>query len=298
MMTANRAMIEGARQVFRLRKLIIFFYILNLVAAAVAVAPAIGLIHRRLAHSLESERLFTNIDPAWIVETLAHFQWWPVAGIGITAALVAILFFLLNTFLAGGALAMFHHEEQPFFSSCARYFWRLFRLMLISLACYAIMLAVNGGMGAALNRLREASMQAGPFAIAGWIRIAVIFFLLATVNMIFDYAKVICIADGHRGAFRATLAAFRFVAGHPGRTLAVYWISMAIGVLFLLAYHGITEAAGQSSVSMVALVFVLRQAYMLARMWLRLWTWSSELHVYAFNSTIVAPEPPSLAVAE
>jgi hypothetical protein len=296
-MTSNAALKEGARQVLRLRKLVVFFYVINLVAAAVAVAPAVALMHSRLAHSLESDRLFTNLDPAWVIETLAQYQWWPVAGAGITAASVAMLFFLLNTFLAGGALAMFHNEDEPFFSSCARYFWRLFRLMLLSLVCYAVVMAINGGTVAALNRLKESSMQAAPFVVAGWIRMAIVFFLFSTVNMIVDYARSIVVVDARRSAFGALVNAFRFVAAHPGRTLAVYWTTVAVGLLFLLAYHLLSETAGQASLAMIALVFGFRQAYVLARMWLRLWTWSSELHVYTFNSTIVAPEPPSLAVA-
>lgn len=140
-------------------------------------------------------------------------------------------------------------------------------------------------------------MAAGPFIVAGWIRMAVVFFLISTVNMIFDYAKVICVADGKHSAFRSTFGAFRFVAAHPGRTTAVYWTTVGVGLLFLLAYHGITEAAGQGSIAMVALVFVVRQAYVVARMWVRLWTWSSEMHVYAFGAAIAAPEPSTLAVA-
>lgn len=295
-MTAHAALNKGARQVLRLRKLIVFFYLLNLVASAVAIAPAVALIDTRLAHSLESDRLFSNLDPAWVVETLARYHWWPVAGAGIAALTVAAVFFILNTFLAGGALAIFHREDQPFFSSCARYFWRLFRLLLISLVVYAIVLALNGAIVAAANRLKETSMESHLFIIGGWVRIAVIFFLVSTVNLIFDFAKIICVVNT-RGAFRSTLRAFAFVARNPGRTMAVYWTTMAVGLLLLLAYHIVSEAAGQSSMSMIVLVFILRQAYVFARMWLRLWTWSSELNLYTFNSTIVAPEPPSLAVA-
>ena len=140
-------------------------------------------------------------------------------------------------------------------------------------------------------------MIASPWIILGWVRLLIVVFLIGVVNMIFDYGKIVCVVEDRRSAFRAAIAAAGFVARHFGRTLAVYWICAGFGLLFLLAYHGITEAAGQGTRSTILLVLVLRQAFMLVRMWLRLWTWSSELRVYTFNSTIVAPEPPSLAVA-
>jgi hypothetical protein len=296
-MKAVTALNAGGRQALRLRKLVVFFYLVNLVAAFLAVAPAIALIHGRLAHSFENDRLFPNFDVAWMIETLAHFRWWPLAGIGTVAAIVAVLYLILNAFLAGGALAVCHHEDAPFFSSCAKYFLRLLRLLLISALCYGAVLVLNRGMAAAVTRLREGSMVESTWTILGWFRLLLVAFLLGVVNMIFDYGKIVCVADNRRSAFRATLAALRFASRFPGRTLAVYWTCAGFGLLFLLAYHGITEAAGQGSRSTVLLVLVLRQALMLVRMWLRLWTWSSELHVYTFNSTIVAPEPPSLAAA-
>ena len=296
-MNAIAALKLGARQVLRLRKLIVFFYLLNLIAAAVVVMPGVLLISGRLAHSFESDRLYTNQDVAWVVETLSHFRWWPITAIGATLAAVTLLFFILNTFLAGGAISVFHDEKQPFFSSCARYFPRLFRLMLISLVFYGLVLGLNSALNAAINRARESSMESHTWTIVHWIQLLIVFFLLCVVNMIIDYGKIICVAGGQRSAFRATIGAFRFVAMHLGQTSAVYWMCTAIGLLFLLVYYGITEGTGQNLRFTILLVLSLRQIYMIVRVWLRLWTWSSELNVYTFNSTIVAPEPPSLAAA-
>lgn len=296
-MTSITALNEGARRVVRVRKLIVLFYLANLVAAAVIVSPAVILIGRRLSHSFENDRLFSNLDVAWIVETLTHFQWWPLTGIGITLAIMAALYFVLNTFLAGGALAVLHRDDEPFFSCCARYFFRLIRLVAISLVFYGFVLLLNDSASRVLDRVRESSMQSHTWIVAQWIQWAIVFLLMGVVNMVFDYARIACIVAGHRSSIRATLAGLGFVRSHLARTLALYWICSGIGLAFLLAYHGITEVSGQNSTAAIVFVLALRQLYMLIRMWLRLWTWSSELQLYTFSSTIVAPEPPSLAVA-
>ena len=297
-MSSITALKAGAGRVLRLPKVVVLFYLVNLIASLVVVAPAALLIGQRLSHSFENDRLYSNVDIAWVIETLYHFQWWPPQGIAITLASVGLLYFVLNTFLAGGALAVLHRDTEPFFSSCARHFFPLLRLMFVSLIFYGVVWGLSDAVSKAIARAREMSMEAHLWIIADWIQLSIVFLLLGIVNMIFDYGKIVCVATGQRGAIRATFAALRFVAGNSGRTLSVYWICSITGLGFLLAYYGMTQAAAQNSPFIIALVFLLRQLYTLTRMWVRLWTWSSELQLYTFNSTIVAPVPPSLGVAE
>lgn len=281
----------------RLKKLVAFFYLFNLAAAALATAPIALFIGTSLAHTRESDRLFPNLDPAWISETVYHFKDAPVTLEGVTIGGIAAAFLIATTFLSGGAVALFLDERAPFFSASARYFLRLFRLMLLSLVCYGVVLALNGALGHTIDHFKENSMRAGPWIVLHWAQLAVTFGLLGVVNMTFDYAKIACVVDQRRSAWRSTFRAVRFVIANPKRTLNVYWSAAAIAALCLLAYHGLSEAIGQQSVFAVSMVFLLRQVYTIARVWTRLWTWSSELKVYDFSSTIVAPEPPSLAVA-
>jgi hypothetical protein len=294
---AIAALNEGGRQSMRLFKLTGLFYLLNLTVAAIVAAPLAVFLARDLSHSLESARMFSNIDLAWVAEAFYNFKGFSATDIGVVGVALGVVFLLVNTFLAGGALALFRHEQDAFFSSCARYFPRLFRLALVSIFFYGIVLALNGGIGRLISLARETSMEARPWTILHWLQIVVILFLMGVVNMIFDYAKILCVAGNARSALRATSGAIRFVFSNRGRTLAVYWICSANALALFLAYHGLSELAGQESIAMVVLVLALRQAYVMFRIWVRLWTWSSELHVYTFNSTIVAPEPPSLAVA-
>ena len=59
----------------------------------------------------------------------------------------------------------------------------------------------------------------------------------------------------------------------------------------------LSELIGQQSMTALIVVFLLRQAYMLARTWVRLWVWAGETRLYCLSSTTVAPAPPSLAAA-
>lgn len=296
-MTTTSMLSAGARQVSRLRKVIPLFYLSNLLFALIVIAPLAMLIDGRIRHSLESDRMFSDLDGSWIVETVYQFHGAPAITVGVTVILLGALFIILSTFLAGGALALFYSEDDTFFGASARHFPRLFRLMLISLVVYGLILAANGSCAAMISRMRESSMVAGPPTMLNWLRLGVVFVLFGITNMIFDYAKIVCVAERRRSSLQALFKALRYVFRNLGRTLAVYWLCAIVGLLMLATYHVASEAIGQDSRLGVLLIFLLRQVYMYFRAWLRLWTWASEMYVYTFNSTIVAPDPPSLAVA-
>lgn len=314
-MKAIAALNEGGRQSMRLFKLAVLFYLSNLAAAVVIVAPLAILVTRDLSRSLESARILSNFDIGWAAEFLYNSRGIPMVEFGALAAVIGALFLLLNTFLAGGAIALFLREKDPFFSSCARFFPRLFRLMLISAPIYAVGLAAYGIVTRIIVHARESSMEAHTWIILHWFQIAFFVFLAGVVNMVFDYAKIVCLTGEVRGALHAATRGLRFAFRNLSRTLTVYWICSGIALAMFLAYHGLSELATQETVTRVALVVALRQTYVLFRIWARLWTWSSEVHVYGFkapdvhsepepampgytfNSTMVAPDPPSAGVA-
>mgnify|MGYP000896388614 CR=1 FL=1 len=296
MLTTATHMSDGARQVLRHKKLIALFYFLNLAFALVIVTPVSVLIAGRLFHSAESERLFSDFDLSWVSETYLAYQSMPFNATGMLALAMAVLFLILNVFLAAGAIAVFQREEDTFFGACARFFGRMIRILLLALILYGIVSSINNGMTSAIDHFKNESMVARPWAILHWARLLIIWFLMGTVNMIFDYAKIICVTENRRGAIRSTLAALRFVFTNPGRTFGLYWMCTAIGLLFLLAYHGLSELIGQGSAGAVAVLFFVRQAYMATRMWTRLWTWASEVRVYDFQRS-PAEAPPELKIA-
>jgi hypothetical protein len=295
-MTAIRALRLGITRVFRSARIVLLFYFVNLAAAVAAMAPAAIHIGSRLASSMESDRLFGNVDAAWIAEYLLRYRDGPGAWFAAVLVTMAVIFVLVNAFLAGGAIACFYRERETFFGAGARYFGRLFRLMLISLLFYGVVFGINRGLSVAIGHVSEESMVERPWVILSWCARAVFFLLIGVVNMIFDYGKIAVVTDD-RKAVRATLRAFKFVACNPGRTLSVYWIPAAVGIALFGVYHVLSELIGQQSMVAVVAVFFLRQAYMLVRTWVRLWVWASETRIYCFSSTTVAPAPPSFAAA-
>ncbi len=273
------ALRSAAQEALKRWPIVVVYYLCNLAAAVVVVAPALMFISSVLGHSLESERLFSNFDVSWAAETIRNGgtpAGWTMASV---AAITALLYLPLNTFLAGGAIALAIDGRQSFFGSGARYLPRFLRLLLCSLPCYGLLFLLNSALASLISKAGENSMQEYPWVILGWARVVLIVALFWLLNTTFDYAKVILIAEERFGALTAAFDAARLLWLQP-QGVAIFFAGQIIGILFLLIYHGLSEASPQTSLLMVGVVFLVRQLYTLTRFWVRLWVWNAETLYY------------------
>ncbi len=273
------ALRAAARESLKRWPILAVYYACNLAAAIVVIAPVVLYISVVLGHSLESDRLFTNFDLSWAAEIIRDGGMAAGWTVGAVAGITALLYLPLNTFLAGGALAVAIDGRKSFFGSGARYLPRLLRLMLCAIPCYALVLVLSGGLLKLIAKAGENSIQEYPWVILGWGRVVLIVALFWFVNATFDYAKIIMISEGRSGAVAAAIDSVRLIWLQP-QCAAIFFAGQLFGILFLLIYHGISEATPQTSMVMVGLLFLVRQIYTLVRFWVRLWVWNAETHYY------------------
>jgi hypothetical protein len=290
----KRSLREGARAVANNKKVLLVYYAVNLLAAAVVTAPVAIVLSTILGHTRESARLFRNFEVDWLMETVLQLHPTPAIGLLAVASAVGALYLLTNTFLAGGAIAAIERRDESFFASCARYFPRFFRIFLISLLFYGAVYGIVRSLLSARSRWFENSMREAPQDIATWCIWLVGFLLFFGVNLTFDYAKVVCVVED-RKALRSTARAIRFGARHFGSAYALFAIAALVAIAFLAIYHVLSGWIGQGSIAAVAGVFILRQLCIIARFWVRLWTWGSELAL--FRNVSDQPETAEQATA-
>jgi hypothetical protein len=244
-----------------------------------------------LGESGWAAQMKSNLDLSWISELLAGygaFPWAPITAIliGVSAAFAVIYLFLL-----GGAIQTYSTGE-PFFGGCGRNFWRLFRLTLISMLFYGLLLVINNRMRAVGQKIWGEGSEAGPLVHWNWFRTAVVLGLFGLVNLIFDYARVILVVENSRKAIRAALTATRLVAKNFGQTAGLYLMVCAIAAMLLAGYFAVSHSFAQSSMGLVLLLFLVRQAMVLAKIWSRLLFCSTAVEMY----TALQPPPPPVPV--
>jgi hypothetical protein len=241
-----------------------------------------------LGDSAWAREMAGNLDLAWVSELAAAYgatPWMPVMAVLIGASAISIVVYL---FLLGGALQVLCTGE-PFFAGCGRNFWRMVRLALVSALFYGAVLAVHNRLGAIGRKIWGEGSEATPLIHWGWFRAAVLLCLLGFVNLVFDYARIRLVAEDQRKVLRATIGAFRFVWKNLGSTAGLYGIVCAIAALLFAAYLGVSHSFAQSSLGLVLILLLVRQAMVFAKVWSRLLFYSTACEMYG----ALKPPPPA-----
>ncbi len=284
----------GVRQVFHHKKLLLLFYVPNLLLAYILTVPVRKALQQVIGHSLVSEEVarFANIafladfarEQPRLVSTL-------LAGVG--AAMLITVF--LNTFLLGGAVSSLTLRRASawgeVFSDAANYFGRFFRLLLLSLVGYglAVFFALFLSRGlAALGQVL--AHESGNFAgrVAGLLLLAV---FVLFVNQIFDYAKILTVRYDEPGAWRAFRRAlgFVFTDGHFWRTLGLYYLVTTFAVFAIFVYNGVAALLDSPTGFFILLLFLWQQLFILTKVGIKLLYYGSQA-MYV-NSELPQVEP-------
>jgi hypothetical protein len=282
-MTISGALRRGIETLTRMKRMTLLFYAAAALPALLITGALMTVFFQSLGTSAWTARLGESFDLDWVAEIAAKYDAMPLlpliaAALGIIAAAE-----ILHLFLLGGALAMFRAREPfhaaPFFAGCGRNFWKLVRLALLSLVCYAIA-AIPAVILAAIGKaVWGDGSEARPLILWGWLRLAVLVCLLGYVNLVFDYARL-RLASGSEGAFRAGLMSFRLVGKRFQPTAALYVALWAIFGVVVAAYFGLSRLIPPTPGAVLLLLFLLQQAFVLARTWVRLLFYAAQSQMF------------------
>jgi hypothetical protein len=291
-MTAMSAISRGARSVNAAKRMIVLAWLGLLLVAAVAAAPAINIVATSLGRSHWAADLMRGLDPSWITEVFLDMRGYLAGAVALPAGLAFGAAILGQLLAAGGALSVLTSEDRrftaaKFFGGCGRYFWRYFRLFLLSLFFYAAAYLVSASLPAAANRIWGEGMRATPLYVAGQVRNLVAVSLFILVGMVFDYAKIRLVVKPDRSVLRAARQSIAFVAGHFRACAAIWLVLIALGVLFYLVYDRLASWAAAAGAGGVLGLLFAQQAFILSRIWLRFLFWGAQAEYFLGT---VAPE--------
>jgi hypothetical protein len=188
-------------------------------------------------------------------------------------------------FLVGGILDRYARNRPTrgaaFFSACGVYVFRFARLALVSGVGYWLLFGVlHRWLFDALYPwvTRDMTVERAAFAVRVALYLA-FGVALAGFNLWIDYAKVRAVVEDRRSMIGALMASFRFIRRHPADTVGLY---LADGVLFLAVlavYAAFAPSAGTTGWTMW-LGFAVSEAYLLARLWVKLVFYASEVALF------------------
>lgn len=253
-------------------RLLLLWLLVMLLPAAVVALPLWRSLAALLDHSVHADAWARQFDPlmfSGMGEAMAgHVAW--LSGAAVLALLLTLL---LSPFLDGMAVGSGRAARTLGFGALLQNGWveygRMFRVMLWSLAPYAVV-AVVAGIGAHLagKHAEQAVLESQADAWAHgahWVLLAV--FVLA--QTIVESTRAAFIADpGLRSATRALGRGFLQLLRRPLKTLLFYLVVSVLGLAIAAAF-GIARIHTTAVDGGLWLALLLGQLIVLALGWMR-----------------------------
>ena len=293
------AWMEGLRRSVSSPRMILFLWVVNLVAALPAAWVVTSSLEASMGDSLVSESLQDGFDMGWYGEYqdaakgieksfspdlagpgafYANLETWitgkvfdlPVEVVGIAA-----IYLLVWILLQGGIVARmvrprtgFHTAR--FLGSGARFFFRYLRLALLSGVLYVLVFRASWWVYGQIGEWTRDVPAERPVLLLALGLLAMTGFVLCTVQAVFTYAKIATVIEDRRSMLLAPFHGLQVLISRPLRTAGLYGIFAVVSAAVLGVYAWLAPVAGPSSYLGLILAFAFGQAYLIGRLTLRL----------------------------
>jgi hypothetical protein len=306
----STAIRRGVSSVLAEKRFIVLLWLVNVALALPASWMMKDALERSIGSSLVHERLRRGFDMAWYseVETNArgiettfgpsvsgagpfygNAEGWltgqvfaqpaGLVALGVLQALVWMFFLggVLEAYVRPGRRAM-----SDLIAAGARYFLRFLQLAAVSAVLYFLIYRLAQWLFQTIHRLgRDVTVERTLLAYA-LVAAAVVALLLSVVNMVFDYAKIMVV----RGETRSSLAALRDALGFLRLKPFLLYLALAVvGLALLVVYAAAMPGGRQGSAAGVVLAFVFSQAVLVAKLFLRLTFYGSQVGLARMGDT-------------
>jgi hypothetical protein len=291
--------IVGIKHASRSWKMILLLLAVNILFALPMTVPVFLFVMKTTGGTVFAQRLFAdNWDAVWLSDMIndqipgASFADLTVE-LTVMLCVTGLLYLIANTFLAGGILEVFASEDgrftmKKFFSGCGAYFWRFFRLFLVSLIFYAIAVGVYVLLTSQIDATDKRATVEKPGALKTWAAVLLLLALFSIVNMIVDYARIGAVVGERRKMFREWFKAARFAFRRFLRAYGLYLTISLTGILVFAFFVWLRGGLHQNSYANVFLAFLVGQTAIASRMWTRMTFYAAELDLYR-RFSVAAP---------
>lgn len=297
-----RALLSGWKIAGANNRILILYYFANLLFTIVAALPLYLVMRTAFNFNMVGTKLAGVFELGLLVAfAIRHSEFLT----GATAAffLTAMLFVLINIFLAGGTIAVFvtdrkRYDAALFWGNCGYYFSTFLRLILFSLTFYGITLFVIFPATTSLVESSLISIVENSRLWAEIIAFALIVPTLLTTVLLIDYAKVRLVVTGERGTLGALAKSIKAFFKHFITFVEVLLFFVFINVFIYLFYSLISDFFQAPTLFALITLIVLQQILVVMKLKLRLVYFASLVELYPHLFLTVAFLPAKSFAAE
>ena len=284
-MSIIQAFSSGLRRATAEPKMVLVLYVVNLLIALPLTMAFRAVLQAGFGSSMAPATLVGSLDfTTWQDFMAAHRD--ELSAVFRQISWVVIISMIVNTFLAGGILAVLKDSggrftASAFFGGCGVYLGRFLRLFVLFLIVLLVVVLVFGLIVAILTDAltTNASSEVTEF----WVRIAMgVIFLIPVmiVMMIADYAKISVVLNEERSMLKSAWKATKFVAVHFFQTFGLELMMFLVAVLLFAVYLFIDLSVGMSSDMTIVLMVIVQQIFVASKGWTKILFFEGELTLY------------------
>jgi hypothetical protein len=287
----------GFSLLWRRQSLLWWVLAVNLVCGLLGALPAAVPLAHALSHSLAAQKLSNGFDLGMFGE-LVRLPDVAILRYTTSAWASAFLFVLFMLFVTGGILETYRQDRRlatgEFFAACGAFFWRMVRLMLLSIIPFLIVGLVRAGLSKLAGHIGDRAIADQVGIFLGWAAMIVFLLLALWVRLWFDIAQVRAVVQNERRMWRNLWKSWSITWHNVGRLFGMYF------VIALLAWVGLVVGLviwSRLPPTALPLTFLLLELIMLAQLSTRLWQLASAVTWYRhYAESAVGAEPVTDAI--
>lgn len=283
-MKASWHFVQAQKSILQRRGIVGVLYLTNLLAAVALTLP-LNRVLREVGTTTLAEDFIEAVSLEHIGDILEHLGAY-LPAVFIYTLLFGAFYVLLNTFFAGGILALLHRESafalRTFLQECASYFGRFFRLFLLFvIVATAVVLLYLLPAAAVIEFFSPIWSERQQF-YATLIAAALAVVLLALVMMLFDYAKIAIVVQDRGSVLGGFREGARFAFSRFRTAAALFTLNASIIVLLALLYWAVDRLLNPTTLGGILALAILQQLFVLARLWMRVSFFASQQHFFTY----------------
>jgi hypothetical protein len=205
---------------------------------------------------------------------------------------LGLVYLVVQTFLGGGILSTLRGAQgtwtvRGLLHGAGFYFGRFFRVALLALFAAWVVFRLNAPLARWVDS--QARESVSETSATAWLlgRHALLLLVLLFVSLVSGYAKAIVVTEERSSAILAFVSALSFCGRNLVRTFGHYLAVALLGVVLIAVWRLVDGAYLTTGYKTQLLTFALFQAFMLARVGLRVMLMGGQLALYR---RLAAPE--------
>lgn len=282
--TAFRA---GLKEAWKHKKMIVFLYLVNIIVAYLIALPVSMMLGDSLDYTTAADNLLQAFDVT-LFQTI-YLDYTADLNLGQLLITYTLFYLVLNTFFAGGILRIIIDGKgfgfRKFFSGCVEYFSRFLTLFLLSLVFFMMVFVMLGFLSALSEYFTsDVRTEFWPF-VSVFLRLSFLVMMLAMINMLFDYAKIMTVVNDFYAMLDTTKVAVMFAMMSLRKTTTLYFSYLLIAIVLFAVYWFFESLLDISDITGIVLFIILSQIFILSRIWIRLSFLAGQYIFYHHSNT-------------